>query len=205
MSVADERYEDLDFETLESAVRQSPKGNWFLEEYARRLRSGETTSILDAISKLERIITSQTQVLEAPRAAAPVQARQLRYFKKDEELFEEARPVPVAKAVEPPPEAVAVAKAKPQAAAEQRGARLRIMRMEQPAVIDPFGPQAVQRANKPPEDAAAAAAPAAAPAPQPAAAAAPPAEKQRIIISRHAAIEDLAIPLVDDSATLNAG
>lgn len=197
MSVADEGYEDLDFEALESAVRQSPKGSWFLEEYARRLRSNETSNILDAIAKLERIITSQGPVLETPSGQASMPARQLRYFKQDEEIFEKASPAPTVAAVETvaTPETT-----KTQTVTEQRGARLKIMRVEQPAVLS--SPEPVSDAAEVP---AAQAADEAKPAAASTVASQAERHRQRIIISRHAAPEGLTIPLVEDAPAATAG
>lgn len=215
MSVADDKLEDLDFEALEQAVRQSPKGNWFLDEYARRLRSGETTNILDAIAKLERVITSSGAVAALPQAQSPMQARQLRYFRKDEELFVEpqqapalavvepdpapAATAPVAEAPEPPaaePVPAEPAPAEPAPAdakvpaAEQRGARLKILRIEQPAVVTTGLPPATDEVHVPAASQATVISQHAADE--------HPARKQRIIITRQAAAEDLAIPLLED-------
>lgn len=197
MSVADEGYEDLDFEALEQAVRQSPKGNWFLDEYARRLRSTETSGILNAIAKLERIITSQGPALEAPRQEPGLPARQLRYFKNDEALFEEAKPAPTVSAIDASP----APEAKPQAQPEQRGARLKIMRMEQPAIIGGSEAAAAQEAppaaGQTPEEARKSA--------MDAAEATVERHKQRIIISRHASAEALSIPLLEDQPSSASG
>lgn len=201
MSVADDKLEDLDFEALEQAVRQSPKGNWFLDEYARRLRSGETTNILEAIAKLERVITSNVPAPALAHAETPIQAKQLRYFRQDEELFVEQQPAPALTVVEPSPAPAAIeaapAPVQPEAppseaktpAAEQRGARLKILRIEQPAVVTtdlptagdaevPLSAPNAQFSVQPADDM--------------------PARKQRIIITRQAAAEDITIPLLED-------
>jgi hypothetical protein len=43
----------LNFDDLLSAVQESQRGRWFLDEYGARLRKGESQSVLAAISKLE--------------------------------------------------------------------------------------------------------------------------------------------------------
>jgi len=51
-----------DFEAIESAVMETARGRWFLAEFARRTRAGDTIKILDAISSLEgRISLSRDQ------------------------------------------------------------------------------------------------------------------------------------------------
>jgi hypothetical protein len=158
MSVADEKYGDDSFEAIEAAVLKTPKGRWFLEEYARRIRSSETTSILEAIGRLERAV--------APPAAQPaLKPNQLKYFKQDEEIFVEAK-------VEPPTLTV-VEKSEPKPAPpEPKGATLRIERAGAPATET----SASQPASEPME------------------------QKQRVVIIRKPAGEDLTIPLVDHAS-----
>lgn len=50
-----------DYETIEAAVLETARGRWFLNEYARRNRTADTNALLDAISKLEKIITAAPQ------------------------------------------------------------------------------------------------------------------------------------------------
>ena len=64
-----------------SAVEETPRGRWFLQAYAERLRKGETASILSAIEKLESSLKSmsstgaEAKLVETTRAAI-AQARQ---------------------------------------------------------------------------------------------------------------------------------
>lgn len=44
-----------DYRAIEDAVMETERGRWFLAEYARRNRSSETASILEALTKLEQI------------------------------------------------------------------------------------------------------------------------------------------------------
>ncbi|MDT2021043.1 hypothetical protein [Methylocella sp. CPCC 101449] len=47
-----------DFEAIEAAVMETARGRWFLSEYARRMRAAETTKVLEAITRIERSITT---------------------------------------------------------------------------------------------------------------------------------------------------
>jgi hypothetical protein len=38
-----------DFDAIESAIMESSRGRWFLSEYARRIREGDTSLLLSAI------------------------------------------------------------------------------------------------------------------------------------------------------------
>jgi hypothetical protein len=64
-----------------SAVEETPRGRWFLQAYAERLRKGETASILASIEKLEASLKSMSvsgtdaKLIESTRAAI-AQARQ---------------------------------------------------------------------------------------------------------------------------------
>lgn len=47
-------YTENDYEAIEAAVQESPRGRWFLGEFARRNRAADTLMLLEAIHKLER-------------------------------------------------------------------------------------------------------------------------------------------------------
>jgi hypothetical protein len=47
-------YTETDYEAIEAAVQESPRGRWFLGEFARRNRAADTLMLLEAIHKLER-------------------------------------------------------------------------------------------------------------------------------------------------------
>lgn len=53
VSVPPEGIEDSDFELIEAAVRETERGRWFLDEFARRIRASETASLIRAIDRLE--------------------------------------------------------------------------------------------------------------------------------------------------------
>ena len=48
-----------DFERIEDAVMETARGRWFLREYARRMRAAETSGLLDAIARIERVLTGE--------------------------------------------------------------------------------------------------------------------------------------------------
>ncbi|WP_158810403.1 hypothetical protein [Beijerinckia sp. L45] len=64
---------DVDYEAIEAAVTETVRGRWFLKEFARRNRGSEVKLMLDAMSRLETLVTaSQTQpALPAPPSADP--------------------------------------------------------------------------------------------------------------------------------------
>lgn len=43
-----------DYDRIEEAVMETARGRWFLAEFARRVRAGDTQKILEAIHRLER-------------------------------------------------------------------------------------------------------------------------------------------------------
>lgn len=178
------------YEAIERLVMETPRGRWFLDEFARRQRAHELTAILDSIQRLERAmavrdVASETdnmasrisKAIQNPIASRPgeenLEARQLRYFKKDEDIFQPA-----------PPAAPRAVKSDPEP--EQKGARLIIRRSESIATTDPFAPEP---ARKEPE------------------AQASPVEmseeppKRRIVIIRHKAGEEMNVPLHNEAAT----
>lgn len=117
------------YDAIEQAVMESPRGRWFLAEYAGRLRTRESAAIVGQITALEAAINGNhdaimarlTEALRNPGSAgtsAPnpeLSARHLKYFKQDEDIFE-AAPKPTLAAVATAPE-------------EKRGAKLTITRM----------------------------------------------------------------------------
>jgi chemotaxis protein CheZ len=54
------------YAALEAILRASPRGRWFLAEYARRNRSAETDMLLEAVARIERAVTRP-----APRQTVP--------------------------------------------------------------------------------------------------------------------------------------
>jgi chemotaxis regulatin CheY-phosphate phosphatase CheZ len=54
------------YAALEALLRASPRGRWFLAEFARRNRAAETDMLLEAIARIERAVLKN-----APRQGAP--------------------------------------------------------------------------------------------------------------------------------------
>jgi hypothetical protein len=191
MSANVEGYRNESFESLEAAVLETQRGRWFLEEYAKRQRSAETLAILDILRKLENTIVNTSFTPEA-KPVEKISTEQLKFFKKDEELFVEptlVQPSLTVVSPAPNPAPVPVAEAKP--VTESKGARLKIQRLapaqqteEQPA----SEPVAHVAAPEPVTNAV----------PQPAAAATEP--KSRVIIIRRPASEVGEIPMMDEKS-----
>lgn len=60
------RLTEVDYDSVEAAVMETARGRWFLSEYARRNRAADTTSVLEALNRLEEI----TGPLEGPTAGS---------------------------------------------------------------------------------------------------------------------------------------
>ncbi len=117
-----------------------------------------------------------TKAIDRPAEAMPseenLEARHLRYFKKDEDIFQPA-----------PPTAPRAVKSDPEL--EPRGARLIIRRSENADAPDPFAPEPVHHEAEP-------IAPAIANTEEP--------PKRRIVIIRHKAGEEMNVPLHNEAA-----
>ena len=108
---------ELDYESIENAVMETARGRWFLAEYKKRHAapaSVDTRVLLDAIARLEKVITSMNTSRPADNssgtdkhttgsptaqnnssvAPAPMptdlKPQNMQYFKRDEDLFEAA-------------------------------------------------------------------------------------------------------------------
>ncbi|HEX8416138.1 MAG TPA: hypothetical protein VF641_00900 [Methylobacterium sp.] len=60
-------FDDEEFGRIESAMGESARGRWFLQEYARRNRSADTDMLLGAIQRLEGVVTSERQTVHVER------------------------------------------------------------------------------------------------------------------------------------------
>ena len=191
------------FEAVEQAVLESPRGRWFLAEYSSRLRARETTAVVDQVKSLEAAVSANHDAImsrlaqalgqqatglgalhagQAPASPAPDLApKHMKFFKQDEEIFEAA-----------PQATIAVVKpAAPQP--EHKGAKLTITRVTGPsaaaetptAQVEPPAPVVEPKAVEPPVAAA----------PE-LAAEAPP--KRRIVIIRHKPGEEIDVPLQNE-------
>lgn len=88
-----------DFDAIEEAVKESRRGRWFLEEYARRVRRADTTVLLDAMGRLESAVTaSNDRLAERLSAVLNVPARKTPDpHWRDDDVFESPPPpAPVA-------------------------------------------------------------------------------------------------------------
>lgn len=71
---------EADYERIEAAVMETARGRWFLTEFARRVREGESAHLLHALGRLERLVESAMAPSStrapalAPAASAPALA-----------------------------------------------------------------------------------------------------------------------------------
>jgi hypothetical protein len=86
---------DDDFETIQSAVKETERGRWFLSEYERRGRSAETQVLLDAVSTLERIVRAVQQDVSVSDTSPDI-AQAVRTTRAEIETPEEGEPWPKA-------------------------------------------------------------------------------------------------------------
>ena len=56
---------EVDYEAIEAAVTETVRGRWFLREFARRNRTVEMRQLLDAMARLEGVVTSGQTALPA--------------------------------------------------------------------------------------------------------------------------------------------
>ena len=110
-----------DFDRIREAVMETPRGRWFLDQYAERLRSAETAELGRGMQRLEKALAANHDAVmgrlaEAlshapPRGEAlPLPAQpdlaplHMKYFRADEDLFEPAPHAQIAAVpVAPPP------------------------------------------------------------------------------------------------------
>lgn len=52
---------ESDYDAIELAVMETARGRWFMKEYARRNRQSDTTQLLNAIGRIERIVGVNAQ------------------------------------------------------------------------------------------------------------------------------------------------
>ncbi|MDB5571404.1 MAG: hypothetical protein JWN93_2587, partial [Hyphomicrobiales bacterium] len=62
---------DDDFDSIEAAVLETPRGRWFLREFARRLKSAESDRVFEALARIERLIEESNAVARQPAPARP--------------------------------------------------------------------------------------------------------------------------------------
>jgi hypothetical protein len=62
MSEQEKTARDIEYEAIEEAIMQNPRGRWFLNEYARRNRAADTDRLVDAIEHLYRAALDKNTV-----------------------------------------------------------------------------------------------------------------------------------------------
>jgi hypothetical protein len=62
---------DYDYESIEAAVTETVRGRWFLAEFARRTRAAEGRLLLEAMARIETIVTERQAALPPPPSADP--------------------------------------------------------------------------------------------------------------------------------------
>jgi hypothetical protein len=67
-------YTQKDYEAIEAVVLESPRGRWFLNEFARRNRAADTLTLLKAIRKLERGVAKPSPQVVSDELAAELHA-----------------------------------------------------------------------------------------------------------------------------------
>ncbi len=65
--------DDRDFDAIEAAVMETERGRWFLAEFTRRNRLGETRLLLDAITRIEQSVGGPGPADKAPPARSPME------------------------------------------------------------------------------------------------------------------------------------
>ncbi|WP_421694171.1 hypothetical protein [Aestuariivirga sp.] len=97
-----------DFEDIREAVMETARGRWFLDEFAIRLRTAETSSLVESMKRLETAVASNHDALMArlanalkqdePEEIHPAPAaneievglRHMKFYRADEDIFEPA-------------------------------------------------------------------------------------------------------------------
>lgn len=135
-----------DFDAIREAVMETPRGRWFLDQYAARLRTSETQGLVAGMKRLEVALASNHDALmarlaaalgregEAPRAPASppeLAPRHMKYFRSDEDVFE---PAPQAQIAAVPD--IALLPDPPQAAEPEQKRRIVIIRHKPGEQID---------------------------------------------------------------------
>jgi hypothetical protein len=66
-----------DYEAIEAAVMETPRGRWFLAEFLRRHQSQETVRLMEAVARLERALERDAALLPRVRAILVSMAAEL--------------------------------------------------------------------------------------------------------------------------------
>jgi hypothetical protein len=188
-----------DYEAIERAVMETPRGRWFLGERDKRQRTAEIHRILEALKKLEAVLAalpaqpapmsgqnpdsgangydaaalaaSLGTTASAETATQALALKNKKYFKQDEAIFVPAATAPAVK----------------------MGARLIVQRGSPSGAGIAADPDTPAAAAAPPATEARPPGPETAPAPEPAMA--QTGDKRRIVIIRRAATDSMEVPL----------
>jgi hypothetical protein len=68
---------DVDYESIESAVTETVRGRWFLNEFARRTRAADSKLLLEGMERLESLVRANQAQLPPPQASADPSIRLL--------------------------------------------------------------------------------------------------------------------------------
>jgi hypothetical protein len=189
MSANVEGYRNESFESLEAAVLETQRGRWFLEEYAKRQRSAETLAILDILHKLENAVVN-TSTSPETKPIEKISTEQLKFFKRDEEIFvEPTLATPALSVVSPTPNPAPAPNVEAKPITESKGAKLKIQRLT--PSLEPEKHVVAEIPEIVAAELVATAKPEAAPASEP---------KSRVIIIRRPASEVAEIPMMDEKA-----
>ena len=93
------------FEAIQEAVMETPRGRWFLDQFATRLRAAETAQLTAGLHRLEKAVSANHEVLmarladalrNAPSATvesapqADLAPKHMKFFRAEEDIFEPA-------------------------------------------------------------------------------------------------------------------
>lgn len=216
MSVTEGRSREsapVDFDAIRDAVMETPRGRWFLSEYANRLNTGGTASLIDSMKRLESAVAANHDALmnrlsealarePSPAPAATPQTdlapKHMKFFKRDEDIFEPAPQAAITVVKEAPkPEVQKGAKVVIRRSGEMPPAPHAIVTHEAETLAEaPVATEVVVSMTE--VELSVAPDPAPLPAPGPAQAEAAP--KRRIVIIRHKSGETIDVPLQNEMA-----
>jgi chemotaxis regulatin CheY-phosphate phosphatase CheZ len=78
MSEQDQTAHDVEYEAIEEAIMQNPRGRWFLNEYARRNRAADTDRLVDAIERLYRTAVESRTIPDTDSTATTINLEVIR-------------------------------------------------------------------------------------------------------------------------------
>ncbi len=203
-----------DYDAIERAVMETPRGRWFLGERDKRQRTAEIHRILEALKKLEAVVAalpaqlapmSGTEVLKAPAAQGPAAGQNPDGGANGHDAAALAVSLGTAASAESAAQALALKNKKyfkqdeaifvpaATAPAVKMGARLIVQRGSPSGAGIAADPDTPAAATAPPATEARQPGPETPPAPEPAMA--QTGDKRRIVIIRRAVTDSMEVPL----------